>query len=360
MGCWNGTCGLSGLPIVTGTEMYVFPIFESYRDSFCYASALYRPSVIPFRAEYNDYGAGENCSGPGLELLMDGIRERLVEMDVGENQYHDIPVKREGFDIDQFFEVCHKKRLVFQNPMRAYPGETPTKDVFFTMIRKDIADRLWNEWTFQFWKPRAMKEVPAGFETDGYHVKGVTYAKLAELIPDYMETQYKNFKEEIDELKAEAVEDEKSKLLLQAMIERKLQSFFETPYNEREHLLSSMFEHMFATGYADGGFTRFSSVKETIIVKYMSDETETAYELLRECMVGYMINSFMESTRKVWMPPMHQGSQSEELDEYRLLNRLVDDVITERKKEYYEDGEDEDDNLFDTVGIYLGKNGPIE
>jgi hypothetical protein len=54
MGCWNGTCGLSGLPIFHGTEMYVFPIVESYRDSFCYSTALYRPSVLPFRAEYND------------------------------------------------------------------------------------------------------------------------------------------------------------------------------------------------------------------------------------------------------------------------------------------------------------------
>lgn len=334
MGCWNGTCGLSGLPITAGTEMYVFPIVESYRDSFCYSSALYRPSVLPFRAEYDDYGAGENCSGPGLDLLMTGIQERLVEMDLGENKYHDIAVKREGFDVDAFFEACHKKRLMFQNPLRAYKGEQPTNSVFFTMIRKDIADRLWNEWTFEFWKPSAMKEVPQGFTESEYYIENVTYAKLAELIPDYMEKQYKRVKEEIEKIKVDVEDDEKSKLILTALVERKLQSFFETPYSMRDHLLSSTFEHMFSGGYTDGGFARFSSVKEAIILLYAADDKESAYELLRECLLGYMINSFMESTRKVWMPPMHQGSQSECLNDYRLMNRFVDDVIAERNKEY--------------------------
>jgi len=186
MGCWNGTCGLSGLPIIHGEEMYVFPIVESYRDSFCYSTALYRPSVVPFRAEYNDYGAGEKCSGPALELLIDGIREKLVEMEVGENQYHDIAVKREGFDVDMFFEACHEKRLRFVNPMRGYKDQPQTKDVFFTMVRKDVVDRLWNEWTFDMWKG-SDGDVPDGFESDQYYIKNVTYAKLAELIPEYME-----------------------------------------------------------------------------------------------------------------------------------------------------------------------------
>jgi hypothetical protein len=334
MGCWNGTCGLSGLPILQGTEIYVFPIVEAYRDSFCYSTALYRPSVLPFRAEYNDYGAGENCKGVGLDLLMEGIRNRLIEMDVGENEHHDIAVKRDGFDVEQFFEACHEKRLQFKNPLAHYPGEKPAKDVFFTMIRRDIADRLWNEWSFDLWKPSALKEIPAGFEADKYYIKGVTYAKLAELIPDYMEKQFDVFREEVDKLKAGVGDDETAKKILPALIEREMQSFFETPYKSREHLLAGTAEHMFSTGYSDGGFSRISSVKEAILLKFICGEKEAAYELLRECLVGYMINSFMESTRKVWLPPMHQGSQSEQLDEYRLLNAIVEDVITERLKEY--------------------------
>jgi len=333
MGCWNGTCGLSGLPIIHGEEMYVFPIVESYRDSFCYSTALYRPSVVPFRAEYNDYGAGEKCSGPALELIIDGIREKLVEMEVGENQYHDIAVKREGFDADMFFEACHKKRLRFVNPMRGYEGEAQTKDVFFTMVRKDVVDRLWNEWSFDMWKG-SDGDVPDGFESDQYYIKNVTYAKLAELIPQYMEqmagkdSPYKKALEGIDdESKLERMKDFYLRY-----------AFFE---GQREHILSGSFGHAFGSGYAGGGFASIGNIKDKIIDEYLEGNKEVAYELMRECLVGIMVNSFMESTRKVWLPPMHQGSQSEEYKEYRLMNVITNDIMDARQKEYEWDEEDE-------------------
>jgi len=333
MGCWNGTCGLSGLPIIHGEEMYVFPIVESYRDSFCYSTALYRPSVVPFRAEYNDYGAGEKCSGPALELIIDGIREKLVEMEVGENQYHDIAVKREGFDADMFFEACHKKRLRFVNPMRGYEGEAQTKDVFFTMVRKDVVDRLWNEWSFDMWKG-SDGDVPDGFESDQYYIKNVTYAKLAELIPQYMEqmagkdSPYKKALEGIDdESKLERMKDFYLRY-----------AFFE---GHREHILSGSFGHAFGSGYAGGGFASIGNIKDKIIDEYLEGNKEVAYELMRECLVGIMVNSFMESTRKVWLPPMHQGSQSEEYKEYRLMNVITNDIMDARQKEYEWDEEDE-------------------
>lgn len=332
MGCWNGTCGLSGLPIIHGTEMYAFPIVESYRDSFCYSTALYRPSVVPFRAEYNDYGAGEECGGVGLEILMEGIRNKLVEIEVGENKYHDIAVKREGFGVDTFFEACHKNRLRFQNPMRGYENQPQTKDVFFTMIRKDVVDRLWNEWSFDMWKG-SKGSVPDGFESDQYYIKDVTYAKLAELIPEYMEMQFARFQEQCKPYKNMIDSNDEKKNLAEAMLYNEIARFFDTPYDDRDHILCGKFSHMFGSGYADGGFSNIGDVKETIISEYMKGNKETAYELMRECLVGYMVNSFMESTRKVWMPPMHQGSQSECYDEYRLMNNITNDVMNERDKE---------------------------
>ena len=322
MGCWNGTCGLSGLPIIEGEEMYVFPIVESYRDSFCYSTALYRPSVVPFRAEYNDYGAGEKCSGPALEILMAGIRENLVEMEVGENKYRDTAVKREGFDVDKFFEACHKNRLRFMNPMRAYEGQPQTKDVFFTMVRKDVADRLWNDWTFDMWKG-SDGVVPEGFGSDQYYIKDVTYARLAELIPDYMEQMLHKKSPYIKAL--ETCEDDKSRKLMRDYYIR--YRFFD----KNEHILSSAFAHAFGSNYAGGGFSQISKVKEKILDEYLDGDKEVAYALMREALIGIMVNWFMEHTRKVWLPPMHQGSQSECYDEYRLMNRITTDVVKARQ-----------------------------
>lgn len=332
MGCWNGTCGLSGLPIIHGQEMYVFPIIESHKGSFCYTSALYRPSVLPFRAEYNDYGAGENCSGPGFDLLIGSIRQQLVELDQRENQYHDIAIKRDKFDVDLFFEACHEQRLMFSNPMRGYEGHPPTLPVFFTMIRKDIADRLWNEWQFDLWKPRGMTETPQGFQADQYYLKNVTYAQLAGSVEGYMIEAKNRYDKDIKSLnRLDADKD-----LIRAKMFVATHYFFQEKYDERSHPLSSIMDHMFSPGYSDGGFARFADINELIVQKYLEGNEKEACDLIRECLVGYMINSFMSSTRRVWLPPMHQGSQSEELAEYRLMNRLVDDAVAERNREFEE------------------------
>ncbi len=54
----------------------------------------------------------------------------------------------------------------------------------------------------------------------------------------------------------------------------------------------------------------------------------------------------MTSTRRVWMPVMHQGSQSQEYDDYRLLHKLANDVMDERDARYRAEwGDDEDDEV---------------
>lgn len=336
MGCWNGTCGLTGLPIIHGDEMFVFPIVESYRDSFCYSTALYRPSVMPFRAKYDDYGGGEECSGVGLELLIEGIRENLVELEVGENTYHDIAVKREGFTVEKFFEACHEKRLQFSNPMRGYENEPQTKGVFFTMVRKDVVDRLWSDWAFDMWKG-SDGPIPEGFESDKYYVKNVTYEKLANLIPEFMAQRFENFQKATEPFRKIFEWDDKSKNLGEAMIYREMLEVFRSPSSERGHILGGMFNHMFGGGYADGGFSNFGDLQVRILLEYMNGDKETAYALMRECLVGYMVNSFMQDTRKVWMPPMHQGSQSDCYKEYLLLNNISNEIIQKEQKRWNEE-----------------------
>lgn len=355
MGCWNGTCGISNLPIRHGTEIYVFPIEEAYRDSFCYATALYRPSVLPFRAVYDDYGGGEDCSGVGLEVLMNGIKSKLVEVELGENEYHDIAVSKEGFGVDQFFEACHIGRLLFPNPMAAYEGNKPTNKIYFTMVRKDVVDRLWNEWAFDLWKPGGDVSVPAGFEADQYYIKNVTYARLATLIPDYMASRternnpfkgsklYTNLPEDIDAESRKGILD---------YLDR--HGFFED--HGKEHILSRTFGHAFSSGYAGGGFARIAPVADKILDHYFDGDKEVAYELMKECLIGIMVNSFMGHVRKIWTPPMHQGSQSECLEEYQMLNQISSDIVSSYNEEFESDGLD----LFNSKGIYLLKDKIVE
>lgn len=67
MGCWNGTCGLTQLPINCGNKVIVFPLKQtSYEDlssvggALYYSNDIFTPISIPVIGEYNDYGALEN------------------------------------------------------------------------------------------------------------------------------------------------------------------------------------------------------------------------------------------------------------------------------------------------------------
>jgi hypothetical protein len=335
MGSWNNTCGLTNLPIISGEEVYVFPIQEvdnsKYR-SHCYSTALYKPMMVPFVAKYNDYGAGEECSGVALDLFVEEMRRELVELEVGENQYHDIAVKRDDFDIDKFFEAVHKYRMFVKG------WGTTDRPVYFTMIRKDVADRMWKEWTFDQYKG-SEGTVPEGFESDQYYIKNVTYAKIAAMIPEYLAAISKV----VEQLNNEEITIDRyiiGSLLLRNEVAEKF-------------LLDGIFRYF---GHHD--FWDLLNTKECIIKYIMSGDLDRAEEFIRNFIIGIMINHMMESTRRIWLPVMHQGSQSEEYAEYRFLNSLANDVITARESEF-EDDNGEDD-LFSTVGIYLGKERAAE
>jgi hypothetical protein len=140
MGSWNKTCGLSKLHIVSGTPVYVFVLEQNKRnDDRCYTTALYHPSLMPFYCVYDDYGGGEECSGVGLPYIIDGIKETLIEMEWGENKCHDIPIKKDEFDMELFFKGVHENRL----KIKSWQGEV---DVDFVMLRADIIDGIFDNW----------------------------------------------------------------------------------------------------------------------------------------------------------------------------------------------------------------------
>jgi hypothetical protein len=66
MGCWNGTCGISQLPILAGQRVWAFLIgVAGYNDScgpsgHCYSTDLGFPMTMPIRGRYNDYGGIED------------------------------------------------------------------------------------------------------------------------------------------------------------------------------------------------------------------------------------------------------------------------------------------------------------
>jgi hypothetical protein len=292
MGCWNGTCGLTNLPIFVGDEVYVFPVLErptlGDRPSFCYTTALYTPSLLPFVAKYNDYGGGEDEGGIALELTMNAIQDILVEMEEGENPYHDIPIKKADFGPHLFWEATHEGRLFHKHYKNC--------GIFFAMVRKDVADRIFSEWKFNEY---------VGGET-GY-IRDLTFEKMCDSIPEFLERSISN-----------------SELFGDGIV--RFDWELDSPISKRLSYISS------------ASSNNWDLLKMNVLVSDLvnSDKMELAVDFLRLYMIGSAVDVLMDETRRIWLPMMHRGSQSGDLKAYQFVNGLVEDEIEKEKSTWGE------------------------
>jgi len=303
MGCWNKTCGLSNLAIHDGEPVLVFTLVRNNSISdFCYSTALYSPVLLPFYSEYNDYGAGENSSGVGLPLILEGLRENLVELEQGENEYHDIPVKRDDFDEEKYWEAIHEGRL----RVNSHRGE---RDVQFVMFHKRFVDHILENYTIK-------KFVKTGPDYKDY--KYIDY-KFADVLGDLPSA--------IDEL----IENRDDK--------------FGYLFNPLERLSRSKIENNLAAEYLRFSDTyRYSNlinINEVVRDLIEANDRDMLTHVLTDYLTGMFIDGFMMSTRKVWIPGCHEGSQSSEDTAYRTLINAMTAVLDEDKARYNYDYDDD-------------------
>jgi hypothetical protein len=144
MGCWNGTCAMTKLPIFHGDRVVCWFIVETQGYSrgdatnFCYPHDRYQLIALPFRAEYNDYGGVENIDEADqdiVNLLIESIRTGLVEIEPGDNEYHDIAVKKDSLTFDLALEAIHEGRL-------SVVGYQNEKSVGMIMILESVFDKM--------------------------------------------------------------------------------------------------------------------------------------------------------------------------------------------------------------------------
>lgn len=311
MGCWNKTCGLSKLHIHHGTETMVFVLEANHRsDDRCYATAFYGPVLTPFYSIYDDYGGGEKSHGIAFNLIMAGLKKNMVEKEIGDNEYHDIAVKKDEMGEVLFFEAVHEKRLFIQD--RAFGGE---RMVEFVMFRKDIVDDIFDNYEIK-------KYVGGGLGTCGYDNAYIKY-KFADVLADVPA-----FLDLIDAKIAEKSKDDESGM-----------SRFPWFIGEMGDIVKWNHPNK-ASWYARGDNYRFSHIfrpGETIIKMMLDGMRVEAEELLTEYLKGAFLNSFMEDTRNHWMPGGHEGSQGDEHGGYQALIGAMSRALTAEKAKYEED-----------------------
>ncbi len=294
MGCWNKTCGLTGLPIRSGDDVLVFALEQKndYRDR-CYTTAFWRPVLVPFYSTYNDYGGGEQSYGVGFDLLIEGLKKYLVEKDVGENQYHDIAVNRENMDEDLFFNAVHEGRLAISKHFQ--PNEAL---VDFVMFRKDVVDDILTHYMLE-------KYVGKGQGTSGWGNAYIEYGfkHILDDVPEYLERLNTKINEESFYPSAES-------LFL---------------YEEKNKAAKILVDNH--------NFSRLIRPIEALSLFVADGHTEKVQELIEGWLTMSYLETFMNATRKVWAPGCHEGSQGEDHHGYRVLANTINAVLDRREKE---------------------------
>lgn len=317
MGSWYKTCGVSNLHIRDNDDVMVFVLEKNTDDTDrCYSTAFWKPLMLPFYAKYGDYGKGDDNTGVGLPYIVEGIKKNLVEMELGENQYHDIAVKKDKFDIELFYEAVHENRL-FKDI--SWGGKDQTM-LDFVMIRKDIADDILANFQREVY-------VGGGKGDCGYenNYKLVTFTRIIEDLPEYMEKLHS-----LCVPKEGATNED---LLLMRMEMRGMEIF------EWGHpnLVS---QWMRGDNYR---FCQVVRTPELIFELVKAGDIVQATNMLIDILKARYLDCFMETTRRNWAPGGHEGSQASEAHGYRIIAEATLRALTREKQEYIEDVGDEEE-----------------
>jgi hypothetical protein len=244
---------------------------------------------------YNDYGGGEDSSGIAFNLIINALKEKLVEMPLGKNEYHDIAVTRDGMNEKLLFESIHENRLFIYDSYRQ--KNIPAT---FTMMRKDVVDDILS-------KRVITRYVGNGKGTTGW---GNNY---------------------VNETYADVI----------ASVEPLVQRLASTYNSESRHYMidtiSQYRQENLAAAWLDDHCYRYSD-----IVKYRDvahgllkeNKISEVIALFKTYILGMSVDAYMHAVRKTWIPGGHEGSQSQESDEYRLLCSTIIGALDREQAEW--------------------------
>lgn len=318
MGCWNGTCMISNLPVIGGEEVKVvflhspFDKEELKKSAYCYPNGVFHPGNFALTGEYDDYG--------GVENIEEDTNFKLIEL-YFQTKYKKIKVEGEEKETFNLYDILNgiergslkvytegdvERKKMAEGAVNVYSKsgysseevkeqwETlanmdvsekwRSSNLNFVMIRKDVWDGIVKEHKTEFWKEDEDRKHP----TDYYQTAQEWAAK-----------RFNKFK------KSEGI------------------------FRKFENPLSM-------AGYAGGNIMFMNQFYGTALEKADDELLDYFQTLFTEMTI---IESFLGSTRKGWMIVSGAGSQSDDWGSYLLLNKIVDNICTSKLKEYEEDEE---------------------
>lgn len=300
MGCWNSTCSVTSLPILDGDETVLFFLKPSRNDlggTLHYSSDIYVPFGLPIHGIYNDYGKIDNIEDhtdpKNIEFMTEYLKEHLIEMEFGENEYHDISVKREGFDLYIAQESVHESRLM-------------VKDRHF------VTDD----------SPMGFSYVPYDAVIRPMMVHKFAYDAL-------MEETFDNWGDESFEEFVKSSDERYDDLFGGNLVE-----FIGDRSNEARLSLAEMRVESLYLQEVSRNDTLFKTLAVDITMPMLNTDKEFDRDLYLELLRVLWFDLCIGQMRKLWMPVTSLGSQSQSFDYYKTIAEKTIDYIEDVKKRY--------------------------
>lgn len=315
MGCWNGTCAITHAPVLHGDKVIVMLLVQQPRDfgeSLCYPTAYWRPYPFYFEGEYNDYGAVENCHGPLMPLILADVQHHLFEMDQGENEYHDVPVKKEGFDIDKMFDADHEGRLSITHRWKMKDEHDQSMRLKHVIIRKEVFDQLQAEYYVEQYVPD-----PGGDWTKATYVK-VYGDRNIRFADEYIDSV---IAAENDHL-GEGTDEETDKLL----------KAVKRIYTRDADFYRYCIEMFKLCDMTPADFTIADLVE--------AGDYELARKAAHQVAQLAWVSLYMNDGRYMWCPPSGAGSQNGDMTAQKLTTKLIETAAASLKSTFSDDEEE--------------------
>jgi hypothetical protein len=290
MGCWNGTCMISNLPIMGGEDVKLVILKKNkYSDvnienssSYTYGTDILMPLFLPINGKYNSYGAVEDIVEDwNSDLIMKTLKEML-----GGTIKYDIDTINENWTLKDVIDGIERGGC--RKPLRYLNQKTDKwtpANLSFTLIRKDVWD-VAVKMSLQhrgYWNIIPDKE---GFYITGEEYSNYTYDALIGTSPSKRRNN------------------------------KACNRFFN--YSEKS---------VVKTFYLDYLDTIIKDSEKTAAFKKDSIELD-------------MVNTTMEVLRKSWMIQPGSGSQNTDFKLNGHFYKQISEIALEICKEYDEEEED--------------------
>ena len=136
MGCWNGTCMISHLPIIVGEKIKLVFLHDGFdlddgilnQSAYVYSGGLLSPALLPLEGEYDDYGNIEDIvEDTNYKLINKYFKDKISTLYVDGNLIKDWTLQTIIDAIERGEEIT-------------YNDSKKTLGLSFVFIRLDI----WN------------------------------------------------------------------------------------------------------------------------------------------------------------------------------------------------------------------------